>query len=423
MLRSISEWCGNVTKLGEFWCSASINDFQKQLVTTILKKEGRSGGSYYLRDPPDWAKKLSNTSSMVSRTELDSFINKLVSKKLGFPVFSISDCNSFHTSGYLWGKYAIVNNPQNAPVAVLNFDSHSDLGDASTSYVRSDGWGAPLVSDAPGCYVSMDASGKFLVGSYNNGTDAKSVASGNVFTKDFWGNVNKNIKKDIKYVFISVDRDCLKDHLTQWKYVQPKTSISKLKETMDKVCIAITSASKEDVSLIGFDVTGLPENQIMDTNAKTVFIANDGKHTDWDAIRGELQELLGWVKTAPLRPTSPQPSKPASTGGKAPTAAKQAVPPPRQTQTGGKAPTGKTPPARPTSPHPEKPISTDKPASKSKTPPALPTSPHPDKPASKGKTPPARPTSPHPEKPTSTDKPASKSKAPSARPTRRQTRK
>ena len=102
-----------------------------------------------------YPKRQGNNSSLVPREQLDAFVATLVNRDdIGFPLFSITDCNSFHTSGYLWGLYAArmihKHNLRDGAVAVVNFDQHSDRTGPTdpapgVSGVASDRWGEPLV--------------------------------------------------------------------------------------------------------------------------------------------------------------------------------------------------------------------------------------------------------------------------------------
>ncbi len=244
-----------------------------------------------------------NNSSMVPKFQLDTFVKNLSTKKLGFPVFSLSDCNSFHTSGYLWGLYAVMmaekNKLTDGAIAIINFDQHKDL-DAPTDI------NAPLESEKNRSRVASDRWGKSLVQALNkdlkydacylsvcNAPDGKSIAfyaSGqekkDKFEKggkiddyeSFWKEVEMYFDRSIRYVFITIDRDVIKNNFTQWgdgsvtnrrvlqqamfEVLNPlfgfKTTYEEFLARGDIVNTINKSSLK--AMLIGFDVTGLPEH-------------------------------------------------------------------------------------------------------------------------------------------------------------------
>ncbi|MGV7224256.1 MAG: YbhB/YbcL family Raf kinase inhibitor-like protein [Nitrospinales bacterium] len=110
------------------------------------------------------ATEFDNCSSRVPMNQINEFVEELLkAEELKPPVFSVCDCNSFHTSGYLWAWYAIRKalNRKVGPVAVINIDQHSDKGVKVTYAVKSDGWGDPLMGmlekkpwNGIGCYLS-----------------------------------------------------------------------------------------------------------------------------------------------------------------------------------------------------------------------------------------------------------------------------
>ena len=76
---------------------------------------------------------IPNKSSCVLTVDMDEFVARMVEEDLGYPAFSVSDCNSFHTTGYLWATYAVRSAyrhgaKQSDSVALLNFDQHADAG-------------------------------------------------------------------------------------------------------------------------------------------------------------------------------------------------------------------------------------------------------------------------------------------------------
>lgn len=138
-----------------------------------------------------YKKAASNTSSRVVREDLRGFVTKLMKSGIKAPVFSVSDNNSFHTSGYIWSTFAIrsflkSDKDPNAAVAILNFDAHMDAGSINDKLIASDRWGAMSLTEAKnGCYLSIGNSsrppkihdGKILY-------EGKSIA-GKIYGKEF----------------------------------------------------------------------------------------------------------------------------------------------------------------------------------------------------------------------------------------------
>ncbi|QRK07111.1 hypothetical protein JQX13_44855 [Archangium violaceum] len=238
--------------------------------------------------------KETNKSSAVPKEQMDAFIDGLVGLEpsLGFPVFSVCDNNSFHTTGYLWGLYAVKSlkkrQPLDGPVAIINFDSHSDAGTKSSRFVASDRWGGMLVSaivqeGAPACYLSTfnhpHGTGNHFIAQGGQGVapskptfsqeDLKNNGKVLEIFTNFWANVEDYFGKPIKYVFFTIDRDVLRNSFTQWgdgaingtaqlqDYM--RCALSPLHLMKDSSSEQTTSGSKSTASLIGFDITGLPE--------------------------------------------------------------------------------------------------------------------------------------------------------------------
>jgi hypothetical protein len=238
---------------------------------------------------------MDNKSSAVPTEQMNAFVEGLVKKsgQLGFPVYSVCDNNSFHTSGYLWGYYAArmveeLNMPL-GPIAVVNFDSHQDAGKAGHRVVASDRWGEMLIEAMnkrgfPACYLSAfnrpDTFGKtgFYFGSYpRSGLKApKSVVPKNNDEKyaekmetirkdyrDFWKSVTEHFEQPIKYVFFTIDRDVLNDSYTQWGNgaINGTRQLLQLMEAVLEPLNVMRNADGPQARLIGFDITGLPESR------------------------------------------------------------------------------------------------------------------------------------------------------------------
>jgi len=283
--------------LGRFLCTASIGDVTNKVFEGSLKPKAKIG-----------ERSVDNCSSRVARTQLSDFVAKglINNKAIGFPVFSVCDCNSFHTSGYLWGLYAInkaLAKLDEGPIAVLNFDQHQDSGTFTTDIVASDGWGRPLLLDGNlqkkgGCYLSIGNASYNTITSKLNYTvtcdfvpnkidqSKPEIKSPNDAWNTFWEKAVTYFGSAIKYVFISVDRDCLKDHYTQWGD-HCFFTIETLKECIKKV---LTPLIEMGACVIGFDITGLPEHSSMKPREPR-------KKADivWSLADTQISELLTFI--------------------------------------------------------------------------------------------------------------------------------
>ena len=143
----------------------------------ISLPEDRNGGSY----------PVSNSSGRCRKSDLDDLEEALegrVDKE--DIVFSVCDCNSFHNSGYLFGRLAlrracaaedlpeknapallhdgVKENPLvkriGPPVLIVNLDTHSD-DTCTKGLVNSDGWGSALLGEFDcGAYVVIGVPGR-----------------------------------------------------------------------------------------------------------------------------------------------------------------------------------------------------------------------------------------------------------------------
>jgi len=241
--------------------------------------------------------KLGNVSSRVPREQIYRFVLNLVKTlDLGFPIFSVSDCNSFHTSGYLWGLYAALKLRQEGcalePVAVVNFDFHADLGSSGKPYTGSDTWGNTLTDEIaslgfPVCYLSIfNTPGSAIECTYKprppeseekkehkqeNELEEKQDETMSVTIKESLKYIRKVCKehfggKPIRYVFVTIDRDVLKNSYTQWGD-GPINDIGALKKELLSLLEGLGVCKKKgkpgQAELIGFDVSGLPEHAYM----------------------------------------------------------------------------------------------------------------------------------------------------------------
>lgn len=235
--------------------------------------------------------KETNKSSAVPKEQMDEFIEGLVKLQppLGFPLFSVCDNNSFHTTGYLWGLYAVKSLVKHqlaqGPVAVVNFDSHSDAGTKSSRFVASDRWGGMLVSAIakegfPACYLSTfnhpKGTGNHFVAQGGQGTapgkpsfsveDFKDKEKMRLLFTEFWAKVADYFGEPIRYVFFTIDRDVLRNSFTQWgdgAINGPEELLAYMQCVLGPLGVMTSSSStttgSTEAALIGFDITGLPE--------------------------------------------------------------------------------------------------------------------------------------------------------------------
>lgn len=393
--QKVLEKLGGATSLGAFARTASVTDKSKfgylgcsEQVRFIKKANANDYDAIPSTEdiPNQWqqvtcngANVVDNKSSIVMIADMDAFIGRLVGANIGAPVYSISDCNSFHTSGYLWAMYALRalrgDQDDGLPVALLNFDQHLDAG-AEGDMVASDRWGKPaLGAIETGIYMSFGnaSDGKpglnqdhrwtnaFVVkkngggvASISSGTaankvgnktwnqldaeakvwyiggilsnlrgrwssvlnDAKKASLENLITGTnlqqiqgfpidprqpfnlslmftlFWQALSSYFGRYIKYVFVTVDRDAVQGHQTQWgdRCLFPNayglsTSIAAVVDPLFVEC--------PGSQLIGFDITGLPE-------ARVAYNVNTGviKTTDeaWGEMLDELQLTYDWAR-------------------------------------------------------------------------------------------------------------------------------
>jgi len=206
---------------------------------------------------------VANTSSYMLRADLRKWVDSI---DVGFPVFSVSDCNTFHTSGYVWGYYALKKAVRLHPLklAVINFDQHWDTG-GSGNVIGSDHWGNGVLKELHdlgfgGLYVVVGYGSKGQVGHVSawdkeKTSDWGSLAEGNVNWEKCW----KQYGNDVNAVFVTVDRDCLKNHCTQWQDNSYFSGWDQLRDVMSRALEPLFNR-KLKAHLIGVDITGLPEN-------------------------------------------------------------------------------------------------------------------------------------------------------------------
>ena len=277
--------------------------------TSALKKDPDNASdkvpaSY---DIPAGIRGLGNFSSRCSPVDVQGVVDYMrdpnLRKTLSWPLFSVWDCNCFHTSGYLMGKYAFdcASADKSKTLIVVNIDQHSDAGSLKQNYVSSDQWGYPLIrAFGKGAYVSLSTCGPkpgpetIVVESHVNklkhgSFEGKKVSQMGDPSIDSWirkkhldGLISKEEKTrqqssealsdhwkalltllgspdGFDYVFLTIDRDCMKNNFTQWG--DGKSILNDYKQ-VDAVANAVleTLTAYKKTKLVGFDVTGLPEN-------------------------------------------------------------------------------------------------------------------------------------------------------------------
>jgi hypothetical protein len=248
--KSMEKYPGEHVNCGEFDCASSYWDSNPK--TYSLSHDIEVG----------------NTSSNMLREDLRNWVDGIVkSNKVGFPVFSVCDCNTFHTTGYVWGYYALKkasNFLDPLKLAVINFDQHEDTGGSGVD-IGSDHWGNGVLKELEdlghgGLYAVVGQGNKgnvYIFKSKESKLDLGSLSQGNVNWDHFWNNGGK----DINAVFVTVDRDCLKDHYTQWQDNSYFNDWEDLQRVMSDVLKPLFNEKRETKAyLIGVDITGLPEH-------------------------------------------------------------------------------------------------------------------------------------------------------------------
>lgn len=376
----VIDFLGEGPTVGHFSCSASVNSIGsggKSNVNKLLKVNDLyydESLKVFLESYSSEAVKKKNCSSRVNKGEVNNFVNRL-ENRIKKPVFSVSDCNSFHTSGYLWGMYALKHAfgkgmSTRDGVAIINFDQHPDVGSFKETIIGSDSWGLPVISELPNsCYLSIGNMGsnedkfvnnsnqmgwhneihckkngkylklnglekmKFRANDYNPSgyskadilkcnitklsklitvwdrrpktsrlygtTDDRSehhlwvgekevgdIVSLPVLFAEFWRSLCDYLERPIKYVFVSVDRDCLQNHYTQWQDFSRFIDMDDLLSVVDDVLKSLYYCSGP--KMIGFDITGLPEH-----SALTGRISGDVTKI-WRAADEQIKKLYLW---------------------------------------------------------------------------------------------------------------------------------
>lgn len=237
---------------------------------------------------------LSDCSGRVVKTELDDFV-EAIKPILPYPLFSVSDCNTFHTTGYLWGKLALdrswAANTSGAVLAV-DIDQHNDSGSDTSGIVSSDGWGHPLIKNYDkGAYVVLGLATNEVdnVNVYTALRKAtknvstvkckKEVDGGGIFEQvattltprllrgpfvpilqaltKLLDDLEGLLADTFKHVYITVDRDSMFGSRTHWK--DRDVTFKDPAEIINVLDALVCAMAARGVRLAGFDVTGLPE--------------------------------------------------------------------------------------------------------------------------------------------------------------------
>ncbi|MFT3771809.1 MAG: hypothetical protein QM820_40890 [Minicystis sp.] len=233
-------------------------------------------------------------SGRVQKAEFDEFI-AAVRATLTLPVMSVSDCNTFHTTGYLWGKMALdeswANDP-NGAVLVVDLDQHPDAGSDTSGIVSSDGWGHPLIKCYPkAAYVVLGLKCNSVndIAMYSAVRRANTNVSAVMCKKavnplmkqlqiatnatptllrgplgaiaaeleNIWTALEALLQDQFKHIYITVDRDCMYGNRTQWKDLD--VTFETPEEVVRVIDAIMLTMKKRQARLSGFDVTGLPE--------------------------------------------------------------------------------------------------------------------------------------------------------------------
>ncbi|MFW9842754.1 MAG: hypothetical protein ACFFES_17830 [Candidatus Thorarchaeota archaeon] len=233
---------------------------------------------------------------------MDQFVTELLDEDLGFPVFSVCDCNSFHTSGYLWGLYAakMMNRKgkPNGPVAVINFDQHDDYGGTKYHYTRSDGWGASLLDrlkrmQLPCFYLTVGNGENGTSRIYIKGSQTSTSRQIGTFNKETWTGILQDLGGIVQYIFITIDRDCLNNSYTQWGdgcFGDTGALTTKMKDVLSPMIEACQEQTEDHLpQIIGFDITGLPEHRIIQgkTDQEPVQV--------WKDLDEQLVKIKAWI--------------------------------------------------------------------------------------------------------------------------------
>lgn len=308
-IRINSTGCGRYSKTLERGKIKNFHREMEQPLYIVLNKEFSGAAS--------------NCSGRVLHTDIGHLVDKMkaVKGRIGWPLFTVCDCNSFHNVAYVLGAYALdiaTAGDADGPVLVINFDQHDDLGSYPQSIVRSDGWGAQLLGRyRRGAYVVIGSGGETRIVRGGKGPNQVKYSSKTVdaqqvvgfytgelreimrgpfrqrkmvypeeleFTtaeltdlnteqkkvdlklkfNGLWDHIFARIRGEeafghdfFKHVYVTVDRDCMKYNYTCWKDI--KSVFDSFEQVKSLMDILLETLKTRGCTLAGLDVTGLPE--------------------------------------------------------------------------------------------------------------------------------------------------------------------
>jgi hypothetical protein len=218
------------------------------------------------------------------------------------------------------------------PVIVLNYDYHTDLGsyhprtDPPKQWivVRSDGWAKQLLREeelgqSGAVYAVIGEAGHENAASVHwrtTGGEIRGYSAGDATDAIYWKKLFERLGVGPDYVYITVDRDCLPHHNTQWKTKasafkgkggedQADLLVDHIDATMKAIrqgTMRISTEQKlktgQPISfrkaqikpyLIGFDITGLPEHPAITLGE------NVPQNQAWTRAASDIEKLLACV--------------------------------------------------------------------------------------------------------------------------------
>ncbi len=323
-------------KAWEFICSSIDKEKVMSQVTYNIKDRSdradvlvsRNVQGKYTLAPGHIGPALSDCSGRVLKAELDVFID-ILKDKLPYPLYSVSDCNTFHTTGYLWGKYALDRSGavgSQDGVLIIDLDQHNDAGSAG-AIISSDGWGKPLLNcydnsayAVVGTAASEDTNvnvyaayrkGGGLIRKINckakknqmmDGTQVETNITPRLLKSGTLADLVTALTKLIddledltetpfKHFYLTVDRDCMFGSRTQWgdrsvTFEDPDEVIRVI-----DVLVAVLGL-KRNVRLAGLDVTGLPDAKTNELKMRSKLL-NKTDTREFSAVATDLTEEIG----------------------------------------------------------------------------------------------------------------------------------
>ncbi len=107
----------------------------------------------------------------------------------------------------------------------------------------------------------------------------------------FWKHLREHLGRPIEYVFITIDRDVIQGHHTQWGDRCFLPNGHTLIRTMTSVYDALARANP-DCKIIGVDITGLPESrEVYQAQTEKMRPAEEA----WRAARDQIEKVYAWA--------------------------------------------------------------------------------------------------------------------------------